>query len=328
MAPVDFYSGSDALAKGLLSTPDIYSAPIQDSAKKAADLVLNNFTQPNYIPTLYGQQSKESLLDTLLNAADVGSYLTPGIGDGRSVLDTITSFHDGNYGNAALNALGILPFLPSLGMVAKAKKASVLDDVLDMSKEARLARAADQGYTIEAYKGAMPYDWDSLPVTNFKGEIKEGADRIPRQITTFSYPDRPHSGFFSSDKDVANRFAAIYSDTNRGAVYPVKLKFDNPKIIDADGNYAASFQFESFARQKNTIKQYNEFKSALSDPKYDGVIVKNTLDEGDVYIPKAGNQVRSIFAAFDPTKKDSSDLLASLAPIGALGAYNFYNEDR
>lgn len=51
-------------------------------------------------------------------AKTAGSVL-PGIGDAISVYDTAKSLKEGNYGEAGLNALGILPFIPSLGGITK-----------------------------------------------------------------------------------------------------------------------------------------------------------------------------------------------------------------
>jgi hypothetical protein len=55
-------------------------------------------------------------------------------------------------------------------------------------------------------------------------------------------------------------------------------------------------------------------------------VLKNTIDEGSVFIPRKANQIRSRFAAFDPLRRDEADLLASwLLPLiaggGLLGGY-------
>ena len=51
-------------------------------------------------------------------AKTAGSVL-PGIGDAISAYDTYKSFKEGNYGESVLNAVGVLPFIPSLGGVTK-----------------------------------------------------------------------------------------------------------------------------------------------------------------------------------------------------------------
>lgn len=44
---------------------------------------------------------------------------TPGVGDAMSGYDAIQSARQGNYGEAGLNALGLLPFMPGLGGIVK-----------------------------------------------------------------------------------------------------------------------------------------------------------------------------------------------------------------
>lgn len=166
---------------------------------------------------------------------------------------------------------------------------------LPMDEASRLARAKEQGFTIDAFKGGQPYDWETLPVRNGLGKIIEGTEnRVPQELTKMK-----DAAFFSNNPEVANRFAAPFE---HGAVWPTKLKMENPLVIDAGGHHAANFQFESIANKAGTLDKLNAFKQALlPDSKYDGVILKNTKDEGTVYIPKSGDQVRSRFAAFDPT---------------------------
>jgi hypothetical protein len=67
------------------------------------------------------------------------------------------------------------------------------------------------------------------------------------------------------------------------------------------------------------MDEYNAFKGVWNGP-HDGVILKNTKDEGDVYVPKTPQQIRSRFAAFDPKKKKSADLLAGVTSLGLLPA--------
>lgn len=199
---------------------------------------------------------------------------------------------------------------------------------LDMSEDARMARAADQGYTIDAYKGGQPHDWNTMPETNGRGEVIKGTEnRVPKELTSIDSPNSPYAGFFSNDPAVANRFAEPFE---HGAVWPAKLKFDNPLVIDANGKHAAAFQFRAIAQENGTLNEMNQFHGAFKDGSpHDGVILKNTKDEGDVYIPRTPQQVRSRFAAFDPANIKSKDLLASSAPLLAAGSVApiFVNKD-
>lgn len=205
----------------------------------------------------------------------------------------------GAYGMAPAGSVG----------VAGARSASRLP----MDEASRMSRAAEQGYMIDAYKGMMPYHPDGYPTTNGYGKVIEPARMPMTELTEIRPPRHSNyddpissgSGFFSSSPDVASRFAELFGS---GAVYPVKLRMQNPKVIDAQGRHAADFQFGAGAGQLRLPK----------DSPHDGVILKNTKDEGDVYIPAQPQQIRSKFAAFDPANKDSSHLLGAGSPLSSL----------
>lgn len=223
----------------------------------------------------------------------------------------------GGVGMAALAAL------PMAGKAAGKVKAFLKE--LPMDEASRMARAKEQGFVIDAYKGAYPYDADKGPIKGFKdGKFQEigNIGAIPPELTHFERPGAahvpgPHAGFFADSPDTSNRFAIGIGE---GANYPVKLKFQNPLVIDAGGKPAAAFQFESIAREHGAFAELDAFRGAFSGKNsYDGVILKNTKDEGTVYIPKTPQQVRSRFAAFDPAKLDSKDLLAAVPIVAGLG---------
>lgn len=188
---------------------------------------------------------------------------------------------------------------------------------LPMDEASRMSRAAEQGYTIDAYKGGQPYDWNTMPAYYGSGRVVPGTEnRVPKELTSINSPNADYAGFFSNSPDVANRFAAPFE---HGAVWPAKLKFENPLVIDAKGQHAAAFQFDSIARERGTQEQLKQFKSAFAkDSPHDGVILKNTKDEGDVYVPRNPDQIRSRFAKFDPESIGSGNMLGGLAGIGVI----------
>lgn len=95
----------------------------------------------------------------------------------------------------------------------------------------------------------------------------------------------------------------------------------NPYEIDAAGQHAAAFQFERIAKERGTLDQRKAFQDAFREGSpYDGVILRNTKDEGNVYIPRTPQQVRSVWAAFDPAQSGSPNLLASGIGTAALAA--------
>jgi hypothetical protein len=185
---------------------------------------------------------------------------------------------------------------------------------LPMDAASRAARAAEQGYTINAFKGMNGYSGG--PSRNWRGEILEDAPY--HTITEFRSPSGQYAGFFSDSPDVANRFSSIYTHGN--ATFPARLRFDNPVVIDAGGKPAAAFQFEDIARKHGTLEEMRRFRSAFANgTQHDGVILRNTADEGTVYVPRTPQQARSRFAAFDPARLNEPDMLASAAAAGLLG---------
>jgi len=102
-------------------------------------------------------------------------------------------------------------------------------------------------------------------------------------------------------------------DVSGANVIPSRLNMQNPYIHDFGGS---AYRDETY---DNLIRKAKELG-------HDGVIFKNTFDPGssggeaitDIAAVFEPNQVRSIFAKFDPSKKDSANLLAS-GLLGAIG---------
>jgi len=139
------------------------------------------------------------------------------------------------------------------------------------SRMAPAPRGAAGMAAYRAYKGSGWSD-DMTPETFAR-----------RAESVKQHPDKvfPGAGFFTSNPAVANTFAQIGRNPK---IYPVSLQMKNPKIIDAKGRAAREFQWG---------EHKDEFLGALRDDKYDGVILRNTSDEGDVFVPKAQKQVMS-----------------------------------
>lgn len=185
------------------------------------------------------------------------------------------------------------------------------------------ARKWGEGYQVfDAYKGMYPYDWTKEAAKpafiKVNGRTVQNPDvgnplrhsGVP--IEEINAPSSPWAGFFSDSPEVASRFAKAFGGEKdaSGIVVPAKLRFSNPVTIDAGGKSAAAFQFDSVAREQGSEDLLAAYRAALADPNVDGIIVKNTKDEGTVYIPKDPKNIRSRFAAFDPAESDSANLLA------------------
>jgi hypothetical protein len=92
---------------------------------------------------------------------------------------------------------------------------------------------------------------------------------------------------------------------------PVALTYKNPLYYDFKGSTYRDQTYADLLDQ--AIRQGN-----------DAVILKNTYDPGagpakliDVGVVFNPNQVRSKFAAFDPTRLKEADLLAGIGTVGA-----------
>lgn len=146
------------------------------------------------------------------------------------------------------------------------------------------------GKGIRAFKGMPAVDWRT-------GDVVLGA----KQLTSSAFDPigKPHAGFYSNDPAVASRFASAFQrmldPPPPTAVYPVEINMTNPRVIEADGLPASAVQFKSSADTYNAGGKYEQFKSAFDDESVDGIIIKGTKDEGDVYIPRTPDLVRSWF---------------------------------
>jgi hypothetical protein len=75
--------------------------------------------------------------------------MVPGVGQVTSALDTVSALDKGNYGDAALNAIGVIPgvkYIPARGLVKSAKKYA--------GKGFAAARNFDRGMDTAEYIGS------------------------------------------------------------------------------------------------------------------------------------------------------------------------------
>lgn len=145
----------------------------------------------------------------------------------------------------------------------------------------------EQGKPLVVYKGMYPYNWET-------GKEITSINRNSGFPSFAGEPDTKIAGFFG-DIDTANMFAEKSGTKN--AVYPAYLSFQKPYIIDAKGGWAGDFQFGNSGKP---------FRDAIRSGEYDGIIIKNTKDEGTVYVALKPEQIKSVYnrGTFDPTNPD------------------------
>jgi hypothetical protein len=207
-------------------------------------------------------------------------------------------------------------------------------------------RAKALGFDTEAYKGMHPYDPNTgevwgvrngrfVPVANIGAE-PEVIRSVDQSRTSKMELGGRHAGFYGG-KDIANAFAGYTSKNS--AVFPVLLNMGkSQEVFKGAGKHAGAFQFERPAAMNDNLDEYKRFQRAfLADSPSSGAVIRDTVDEGTIFIPKEGKQVRSRFAAFDPARVNENDLLGQADPRllaliaagtgGGLLGYN-YSQDR
>lgn len=121
--------------------------------------------------------------------------------------------------------------------------------------------------------------------------------------------------FLSNEPPIAETYATGHSGAH-GPIFPVKARMQSPREVD----------WESWA---GTPHFANEDMKALIDESieqgYDSAIVRDMIDQGS-YLPQtqylvfSPNQLRSIYAKFDPKNIEANDLMAGIAAAFGLGA--------
>jgi hypothetical protein len=182
---------------------------------------------------------------------------------------------------------------------------------LDMAPEARAARAAEQGYTVDAYHGTRA-DFDQFAGRNRYGQA---------QPQYFALADEPGAASYAS------------SYAEGGRVIPVKLNMDRVldarkpddlaalrTVIDNDWQLGRDGADEFIKRKfKDGLPGWgddNLFR-ALDEAGYLGVVLRERPDLTSVAMWEPSN-IRSRFAAFDPARSGEADLLASRVPTSGL----------
>ena len=207
------------------------------------------------------------------------------------------------------------------------KEASVpaLASALDMSPEARLARARDMGFNTDQ----VLYHGTGKDFEQFNpGERANGSKRLT---------------YLTDNPDIADIYANSQNYGLKGGgnpmIYPVFAKAEKPLVVSDKGpdgsfgwvsdNLAAALGVEHPPAGK-----YSTLYDEARRQGYDQVQIREMTDLGGQqtqYIPLDPSNIRSVNAAFDPSKSDSANLLAanadSRASLPALASGVGYDQD-
>jgi len=114
----------------------------------------------------------------------------------------------------------------------------------------------------------------------------------------------------SESKNVADAFAG-----EAGAVYPLKIKLNNPKIYD---------EYENMEADLLQSDDTGDFVDLLKSEGHDGIEITNSFTDipelRTDYVVFDARNIRSVNAQFDPSKADSRNILSS-APAATLTGY-------
>ncbi|MCP4651154.1 MAG: hypothetical protein GY853_13895 [PVC group bacterium] len=97
------------------------------------------------------------------------------------------------------------------------------------------------------------------------------------------------AGFFTTNQKVAQKFADTIVKKGFGKVVEANVDIKNPFVVDAKGEKANKFMSDALDPKNNNKAIVN----AIESKKYDGVIIKNTADEGDIIIPQKASQIKT-----------------------------------
>ena len=142
--------------------------------------------------------------------------------------------------------------------------------------------------------------------------------RTGKDITEFKSKNGPWAGFFTSDPNVGSKFAEAF---NNGVVTPAFVNISKPLEIDAAGKSAKEFQID--ASVVGGID--SPIRKKLLSGSYDGLILRNTSDEGDVFVPLKPTQIKSAtgnVGTFDANNPDIRFQPAEKLPNGQAWSTN------
>jgi hypothetical protein len=205
--------------------------------------------------------------------------------------DSARAFGAGDYFEAGLAALGAIPaFKP-----AKAIRSLPVKTHLPMDEASRMARAKDAGF-----RTGMPL---------YHGTARDFPAFDPRKLGSSTGSATAREAFWlSRDPDLAGYFAKLAAKSGRGsAIMPLLHRAKNPARITLKGS-------EDELQIAATL-------SVAFENGYDAVLFNNyrtPMGKKQILAVKDPTLLRSRFAAFDPKKIKSRNLLASLATVGGI----------
>lgn len=198
------------------------------------------------------------------------------------------------------------PMVFALGTGNVGKVTPQMLSKLPMDEASRMARAKAMGFDTDVYHGTAS-DFREFKPSN-TGEFGPG-------VYTTTSP-------FEASSYTATNMKQFGTGQN---VMPLMARIKNPLVIKSPSEFWDRFGVDGGA-DADAVK--NAIKAGYDSIVYERPVavwndaLKKSVPTGEmqkhimVFDPK---NIRSRFAAFDPAKKDSSDLLASIGLLGMIG---------
>jgi len=290
--------------------------------------------QPTASTKSVGQVSAD-----MLGGVALGTTFIPGYGDVAGIVADAAMYanypEERTMGNYALTALGALPFIPAASAVRSGRKAA--ETALDASQEARMARAKNLGFDTEntVYHGTAA-DIDRFNPLYGGSVTKAGSAKMGTWLTDNPEVAAGYARFAAEDVPIrrlldqssaaeragnfkkAERLNELAENMELGGdlsggggqnVIPALIK-GNLLNVDAGGATMSDLDESQLLAWAREAKQKG----------FNGLKIDNFSDNIDYgqYMPATHylifdpKNIRSINAAFDPAKRESSNLTAGV----------------
>lgn len=203
---------------------------------------------------------------------------------------------------------------------------------LDMSQEGRMQRARDMGFDVDQ----VVYHGTSADFESFDPDRSDSRRKTGTPHGAFVFSNSAENSATYADRN--NNLDFIESYGEGGNVKPVFVRFENPLVMEVEGELTADrfFDFIQGKSQNNdTLAGHiNDLASDAKSNGHDAFIVNGVVDSaGGYYTPQQTTfifdptNIRSINAAFDPDFSDSGNLLAQSAFHGTPHKFDKFSLD-
>jgi hypothetical protein len=198
---------------------------------------------------------------------------------------------------------------------------------LPMDEASRMARA-DEMFPVEAYHATTrdfpAFSNDAIGTNLDTGYYGTGHYSSPEPKKTEQYI----IGNYKTGAD-----GEIIPEYFKGSqILPLRLAMKNPLVVDKAAKRADTIaEVERLTGFRSTDwplpdGERKAFMAAVEKAGFDGVQV-NVAGKPSEYVVANPSQIRSRFAAFDPARKDSTDILASYLGVPGIGMLDAMPQD-